>query len=92
MLRATVFLALSFCSSAFAGSRPTDPFQKYTISAPGIKATFIGYGATLTNLFVDDRNGKSQDVVVGYDEPKQYAVDAATNHSFFGPIVGCATR
>ena len=41
------------------------PFQKYTISAPGINASFIPYGARLTNLFVEDKNGDPQDVVLG---------------------------
>ena len=37
-----------------------DPFQKYTISANGINATFIPYGARITSLFVQDKNGTYQ--------------------------------
>ena len=48
------------------------PDGKYTIAAPGIKAQFIPYGATLTNLFVKDKSGKDIDVVLGYDDVDYY--------------------
>lgn len=65
-----------------------DAFQKYTLSAKGINASFIPYGARLTNLFVSDKNGKPQDVAVGYDDATQYARDSATVHTYFGAVVG----
>lgn len=78
-------LTLTFALATLAAS---DPFKKYTISADGIKASFIGYGATLTSLLVNDRDGKPQDVVVGYDDGRQYLQDSLTNHTYFGPIAG----
>ena len=80
-LRATALLPVAVAQS-------TSPFTKYTISAPGINATFIPYGARLTNLFVNDKNGIPQDVVLGYDEGKQYLTDDGTVHTYNGPIVG----
>lgn len=65
-----------------------DPFKTYTISAPGINATFISYGARLTSLLVNDRNGKPQDVVLGYDNATDYVKDTEGPHTYFGPIVG----
>lgn len=65
-----------------------DPFQKYSLSASGINATFIPYGARITNLYVKDKNGKYQDVVVGYDDGKEYLHDSETNHTYFGAVVG----
>jgi aldose 1-epimerase len=59
---------------------------KYTISAPGIKAQFIPYGATLTNLFVKDKNGEDVDVVLGYDDADYYAVDPT--HPVYNAIPG----
>lgn len=53
------------------GVKP-DPDGRYTIAAPGIKAQFIPYGATLTNLFVKDKNGNDVDVVLGYDDVDYY--------------------
>ena len=63
-------------------------FTKYTISASGINASFIPYGARITNLFVNDRNGDPQDVVLGYDNGTAYLNDTETVHTYFGPVVG----
>ncbi|WVW81130.1 hypothetical protein I302_103121 [Kwoniella bestiolae CBS 10118] len=65
-----------------------DNLQPYTIYAYGINATFIPYGARVTSLYVHDRNNTPRDVVLGYDDPAQYVNDTATNHTYFGPIVG----
>ena len=62
--------------------------QKFTISAAGINASFINYGARLTNLFVNDKNGNPQDVALGYDTPTQYINDTNTVHSYYGAVVG----
>lgn len=78
-------------SSTASSPFPTfsgDPFQKYTLSAKGINATFIPYGARITNMYVQDKNGTYQDIVVGYDNATQYLTDTETNHTYFGPIVG----
>jgi aldose 1-epimerase len=69
-------------------STSANAFQKYTISADGINATFIPYGARLTSLFVKDKNGRPQDVVLGYDDATEYARDSATVHTYFGAVVG----
>jgi aldose 1-epimerase len=65
-----------------------DPFNKYTISAPGINASFIPYGARITNLFVADQNGTYQDVVLGYDDGNAYLTDTLYPHTYFGAVVG----
>ena len=65
-----------------------DPFKKYTLEATGIKASFIPYGARLTNMWVNDKNGKPQDIAVGYDAGTQYLTDTETNHTYFGAVVG----
>ncbi|KAK0725531.1 galactose mutarotase-like domain-containing protein [Lasiosphaeris hirsuta] len=59
---------------------------RYTISAPGIKAQFIPYGASLTNLFVKDKNGKDIDVVLGYDDAAYYPIDPG--HPVYNSIPG----
>ncbi|KAH8906910.1 galactose mutarotase-like protein [Coniochaeta sp. PMI_546] len=59
---------------------------KYTISAPGIKAQFIDYGASLTNLFVKDKMGMDVDVVLGYDNISYYPVDPG--HPVYNSIPG----
>ena len=39
---------------------------------------FIPYAATLTNLFVKDKNGVERDVVLGYDNTTYYRTSPAT--------------
>ena len=89
MLLATL-ITLSYVTFVTVGQSTTDSgvFTKYTISAPGINASFIPYGARITNLFVNDRKGDPQDVVLGYDDGTAYLNDTETVHTYFGPIVG----
>ncbi|CAK7200110.1 hypothetical protein SEUCBS139899_002799 [Sporothrix eucalyptigena] len=59
---------------------------RYTIAADGIKAQFIPYGATLTNLWVKDRWGNETDVVLGYDDAAYYPKDPG--HPVYNSIPG----
>jgi len=69
-------------------SAQSDALTPYTIYAYGINATFIPYGARITSLYVHDRDNTPRQVVLGYDDLTQYPRDTATNHTYFGPIVG----
>jgi aldose 1-epimerase len=80
--------SVSAAQTTYAHDSSANAFKKYTISANGINATFIPYGARLTSLFVNDKHGKPQDVIVGYDEADEYARDSATVHTYFGAVVG----
>ncbi|KAJ4305190.1 hypothetical protein N0V90_000721 [Kalmusia sp. IMI 367209] len=84
-------LAVAASAAAFPGShKPTKPKPdadgKYTLEAPGIKAQFIPYAATLTNLFVKDKNGVERDIVLGYDNTSYYPVDPG--HPVYNAIPG----
>ncbi|KAF2500086.1 galactose mutarotase-like protein [Lophium mytilinum] len=59
---------------------------KYTLSADGIRAQFIPYAATLTNLSVKDKNGIERDIVLGYDNASYYPVDSS--HPVYNGIPG----
>jgi aldose 1-epimerase len=59
--------------------------RKFTLTnTAGASIQAIEYGATITSLCVPDRNGKIQDVVLGYDSLQGY-VDGTF---YFGAIVG----
>lgn len=49
----------------------------------GMKAVITNYGAILVSLFVPDKNGKVEDVVLGYDKLEDYFV----NGCFFGATI-----
>ncbi|KAJ5105963.1 hypothetical protein NUU61_003310 [Penicillium alfredii] len=78
----------SSSAASVSGGSESDHFKPYTIKAENITATLIPYGARLTSVLVPDRDGHLQDVVVGYDEPKEYLHDSETNRTFFGAVVG----
>ena len=57
----------------------------YTLkNANGMQAKIINYGAIVVSLTAPDKNGKYEDVVLGYDNIEGYTADGA----YFGSIVG----
>ncbi|KAG2221729.1 hypothetical protein INT45_007135 [Circinella minor] len=64
-----------------------DPSYRHTIKAKGIEASFIEYGATLTNLWVDDKNGIPRDVILGWDDTTQYNLQSDIP-GFLAAVVG----
>ncbi|PSN71879.1 galactose mutarotase-like protein [Corynespora cassiicola Philippines] len=63
-----------------------DADGRYTLQAEGIKAQFIPYAGTLTNLWVADKNGIQRDIVLGYDNTSFYPVDPG--HPVYNAIPG----
>lgn len=68
------------------GTIGPDKDGKYEISAEGIRASFIPYGASITNLFVKDKNGIERDIVLGFDNASHYSVDKF--HPHLGGVPG----
>src|ERR1044071_2522732 len=61
------------------------PVQLFTLTnAHGLKAKISTYGAILTELWTPDRDGKLEDVVLGFDNLKDYE----KGHPYFGATVG----
>ncbi|KAK5662477.1 hypothetical protein OQA88_8388 [Cercophora sp. LCS_1] len=85
MRSSAVFIA-ALAKVVFGQVPAPGPDGRYTISAPGIKAQFIPYGASLTNLFVKDKNGADIDVVLGYDDIDYYPKDPG--HPVYNAIPG----
>src|SRR5690349_16977584 len=57
----------------------------YTLSnAKDMKIKIITYGGIVTELHVPDRNGKVEDVVLGFDNLDDYL----KSHPYFGAICG----
>jgi len=60
---------------------------KITSSDGSAEAHFIKFGATTTNFFVKDKNGKFRDILLGFDDHTLYP-SQADGHPYFGPVVG----
>ncbi|ORX95099.1 galactose mutarotase-like domain-containing protein [Clohesyomyces aquaticus] len=59
---------------------------KYEISAEGIRGYFIPYGASITNLFINDTHGVERDIVLGFDNATHYSEDKF--HPHLGGVPG----
>ena len=54
----------------------------------GLYAKLINWGATLTELYVPDRDGKFDDVVLGFNELAPYLRGGDNRHPYFGVTTG----
>jgi aldose 1-epimerase len=72
-------------TSKFGSLTDGTSVDMYTLkNTKGATAKIITYGATLTELWVPDRSGKSADVVLGFDNLEGYL----GKEPFFGATVG----
>lgn len=74
----------------FGKISPSGSVYLYTLTNKnGMKVEIINYGAIVVSLTAPDKNGKLEDVVLGFDNLQDYVKD----NSFIGAIVGrCANR
>ncbi|KAK7542939.1 galactose mutarotase-like domain-containing protein [Phyllosticta citricarpa] len=87
MVATTVFqTALTLLLFTSARVSAQNPDGKYTISAEGIRANFIPYGAAISNLFLNDSNGVERDIVLGFDNASYYSIDKL--HPHLGSVPG----
>lgn len=85
-MRSSLILSASAVFLVGGAQYTSSNLQKYTIAAHGINASFIGYGARLTNLLVNDKHGMPQDIVLGYDDALLYINDTEHEHTYFGAV------
>ena len=76
---------LSSEHKAFGKTNDGTPVEQYVLrNSHGMQATVITYGATLQALEVADKNGKFEDVVLGFDDVQGYQKGTA----YFGATIG----
>ncbi|RBQ95435.1 hypothetical protein VDGD_06934 [Verticillium dahliae] len=63
-----------------------DADGKYWISSEHLRAAFVPYGASISDLIVRDRNGVPRDIVAGWDNATYYTEDPV--HPNFGNVPG----
>ncbi len=70
----------------FGKTRDGKPVHSYTLNQDnGTFCTLLTYGAAIQRLMMPDRNGRIQDVVLGYDNMEGYLGDTNPYH---GAIIG----
>lgn len=76
---------LSIQSESFGKTQQGEAVDLYTLTnANGTEAKITNYGGIVVSLKVPDKNGKIEDVVLGFDSLSGYL----QGHPFFGAIVG----
>jgi aldose 1-epimerase len=93
-MKASVLLSIAAAATSAVAQYTTpntttpgpDKDGKYEISAEGIRAQFIPYGASISNLFIKDAQGIERDIVLGFDNASYYSVDPV--HPHFGSVPG----
>ena len=70
---------------SFGAAPDGTPAYLYTLkNSQGMEAKIITFGGIVVSLKVPDRNGKLDDVVLGFDSVPDYV----KNHDFFGALIG----
>jgi aldose 1-epimerase len=70
---------------AFGALDDGRPIEAVTLSnSSGMRVRIMTLGATIQSLATPDRNGRSADVVLGFDTAQEYL----SNHGYFGATVG----
>ncbi len=78
-------LAQSVKVSDFGQTKDGVPVKEYTLkNSKGTIVKIINFGAVIRELWVADRNGKFEDVVLGFDKISDYE----TISPYFGAVVG----
>jgi len=77
-------LPMTLTQASFGKTTDGQEITQYTLTNAGITAKVIDYGAILTELHVPDAKGNVADVVLGFDNVKQYE----TKSPYFGATTG----
>ncbi|KAI3393492.1 hypothetical protein diail_4213 [Diaporthe ilicicola] len=83
MWAAALLLPLASAQNATSGP---DENGKYWLYGEGISASFIPYGASISNLIIKDQYGIDRDIVGGFDNASYYGIDK--QHPHFGGVPG----
>jgi aldose 1-epimerase len=77
--------ATSHFKSNSSAPRP-DKDGKYWIHGDGIRAAFIPYGASISDLIIKDKHGVERDIILGFDNATHYTLDEG--HPHLGSVPG----
>lgn len=76
---------MSISTKSFGKTKNGEEVTRYTITNKnGLSVSALDYGAVIVNLLVPDKNGKLDDIVLGFDDVAGYEV----NGCFFGAFIG----
>ena len=78
-------MGMAVTCKKFGSTKEGQEVKLYTMeNKNGMIVTVTNYGVNIVNVIVPDKNGKKEDVVLGFDTVEGYF----TNGSFFGATIG----
>lgn len=82
ILELVVVAACALSSTVHAASNGSNalPNGKYEIQSEGIRAQFVPYAASISNLFIMDVHGVERDIVLGFDNASYYSISQLHPH------------
>ena len=76
---------MKISKSSFGKTKSGAEATLYTLeNSKGMKVTLTDYGATVVGITVPDRNGKAEDITLGYDDVHGYD----ENGTYYGAFIG----
>ncbi len=73
-------------AESFYGLHGTDTITRYTLTnANNVQVSIINYGGTITDIITPDKEGKSGNVVLGFDSLSGFT---QKGNPFFGALIG----
>ncbi len=79
-------IGLATSHATLAWTPGPDANGKYMIKSKGLRALFVPYGASISNLFINDSSGIERDIVLGFDNATAYTMDKI--HAHLGGVPG----
>lgn len=61
------------------------PIEIFTLSDGKVEARIMNFGGIIVSLKTPDRNGKMEDIVLGFDTAEEYV---ANSHNYYGAVIG----
>lgn len=61
------------------------PIEIFTLSDGKVEAHIMNFGGIIVSLKTPDRNGKMEDIVLGFDTAEEYV---ANSHNYYGAVIG----
>jgi len=76
---------ISISKTSFGTMSDGQEVNEYTLkNEQGMEVSIINYGGRITHLLAPDKDGKFEDVVIGFDSLSQYQ----KNNPYFGALIG----
>lgn len=88
LIMMTVSMESQVSKQSFGKTPDGTAVDLYTLKSGPLEARIITYGAIVQALKVPDKNGKSEDIVLGFDTLDGYTGGPKPNPAYFGAIIG----